>query len=70
MVKETDLKLDRDSDIDIKLIIRGYEADGNEANLCCSECGERVEFVREDNSAKGAVCGCRDTPKQWIAEEI
>lgn len=62
--------------------ILGYDTDSDEdAHLCCSECGEPVEFVAEEPDTDdvpegipdflpqvrylGAVCGCRETPGKW-----
>lgn len=63
------------------LALHGHDTEsGNEADLCCSECGEVIEVVvtQQDSEIlrasipqiEGFVCGCSETPKTWAARSI
>lgn len=49
----------------------GYDTDSEDsAHVCCSECGESIEFVTRNGLLQGGVCGCRETPGEWRADEL
>ena len=63
------------------LALYGYDTEReNEADLCCSECGEVIEAVITQQELEmlqasipqieGFVCGCSETPKTWAVRSI